>query len=334
MPAPVTRRSLLRGGLGLVAAAGTAPLLTGCGHRRAAPPRPFDRPTAAPRGVPAAAQAAEQALLAAYTATAGRHPGLAPVLAVPLAHHREHASLLGTPRDQPSPPPVTVPDDQRAALQALLALEAAAADARDAEAVQDRRHGALLGSVGAAEAVHADLLETALGAGSLPPGPVPGPGPGQAAPGAPAREVDALRSLAAREHAVVYGVAAAGGRLSAAAGSPQQVQLVRAAYDTHRLLRDALAEALRDRGAPVPAAEPGYLLPPAADASGTLGFVAGLEDAAADGFAGALADLSGADVRQLTIGALRGCARSRTRLLLSAGRAADAAAQALPGSTG
>jgi hypothetical protein len=114
------------------------------------------------------AAADEQRLLAAYAATAARHPDLASRLAVPWQQHREHAARLagstrasagmsGAPSATPSVP--AVPASAVAAERALATLERAVAAARlQACGAAGRQLAPLLGSLAAAELVHADVL--------------------------------------------------------------------------------------------------------------------------------------------------------------------------------
>ena len=66
-------------------------------------------------------------------------------------------------------------------------------------------------------------------------------------------EVDLLSALVAAEHAAVYAYGVLGARLDDA-----DQERARAADDAHRVRRDALADLLRERGAPVPASLPAY----------------------------------------------------------------------------
>jgi hypothetical protein len=118
------------------------------------------------------AAADEQRLLAAYAATAARHPDLAGRLAVPWQQHREHAARLagstrasagisGAPSATPSATPSVpaVPASAVAAERALATLERAVAAARlQACGAAGRQLAPLLGSLAAAELVHADVL--------------------------------------------------------------------------------------------------------------------------------------------------------------------------------
>jgi len=117
------------------------------------------------------AAADEQRLLAAYAATAARHPTLAGTLAVPWQQHREHAARLAeSPRGSsgpstaaPTAPPV--PANASAAVRALATLERSVATTRrNACAAAGRGLAPLLGTLAAAELVHADVL---LGGGEV-----------------------------------------------------------------------------------------------------------------------------------------------------------------------
>ena len=71
--------------------------------------------------------------------------------------------------------------------------------------------------------------------------------------GAGEGEVDLLSTLLRAGHAVVYGYGVLGARLDT---DGRRAAL--AANDSHRARRDQLAARLRQRGAPVPVAEPAY----------------------------------------------------------------------------
>ncbi|HEV7209695.1 MAG TPA: hypothetical protein VGN54_13290, partial [Mycobacteriales bacterium] len=165
-PPDLSRRRLLRAALATGGGALTAPLLAACssGHRRPAlGPATSARPSPVVNTAPTAAIAGETRLLAAYGAVLQRHPELAAVLAVPLAHHRIHARALGLSRlPTPGTPGPPVSTDAREAVRSLLVLEQQSADSRAAEAVSDLVNGSLLAAIGAADAVHADLLSAAL----------------------------------------------------------------------------------------------------------------------------------------------------------------------------
>lgn len=154
-----SRRIVLGGAL-----AGGAALLTGCGggtSKRSAPTTARSTSTATDQGSLPAARIAEQNLLRAYAATLRVHPSLAPTLSVPYAHHRAHAGALAIPALTTGGDPA-VPSDPRGAVHALIALEQRTSDARIAQSVTDLEHGSLLAALAAAEAVHVDLLTSAL----------------------------------------------------------------------------------------------------------------------------------------------------------------------------
>jgi hypothetical protein len=71
-------------------------------------------------------------------------------------------------------------------------------------------------------------------------------------------EKDALQAAIAGEHAALYGVGVAGGKLSGA-----QFRAATTAYEQHRKRRDQLADLLVDAGETPVAAEPAYDLPQA-----------------------------------------------------------------------
>lgn len=168
-----TRRGLL-GFVGVSASAGL--LVAGCRQgdhpQAAATPPPVDPRVARNRRLLTARIDTESQLIDAYQAALRSYPALAKQLAVPLAHHETHRNLLiselhGTTGlgdghvhgegsyvpVQPAhlPPPVVVAN--------LAAMERTAArSARSACAVATGRAAGLLGSVGAAEATHADML--------------------------------------------------------------------------------------------------------------------------------------------------------------------------------
>jgi hypothetical protein len=71
-------------------------------------------------------------------------------------------------------------------------------------------------------------------------------------------EKDALQAAIAGEHAALYGVGVAGGKLSGG-----QFRAATTAYEQHRKRRDQLADLLVDAGETPVAAEPAYDLPQA-----------------------------------------------------------------------
>jgi hypothetical protein len=156
-----SRRHVLRGGVGLA----VGYLLAGCGrHGSSGLPSPLpssSSPAPPLSGAGRDAIGSERALLGAYEAVLARFPNLAASLALPQAHHRAHLLALG---DQPTSTtsPIVVPVDARAAVEALIGLELAAAAQRQGAAVGDPNYGSLLASIAGAEAVHVDLLTYAL----------------------------------------------------------------------------------------------------------------------------------------------------------------------------
>jgi hypothetical protein len=183
----VGRRAVLVGAAAVSTAVAADLVFThnSSGHARLTP-APHATPSSDPT-MRAAAQT-EQRLIAAYTASIRAHPGLAGVLAVPLAHHRAHLAAFGqTPSAAPTtngllagPLTAAAAAAQRAALQTLVGQESAASRSYAAAAVSDLAHGGLLASVSAAEAVHADLLTTAIAsvhATVVPSTPTPTPTP-------------------------------------------------------------------------------------------------------------------------------------------------------------
>lgn len=136
-----------------------APVLAGCGgsKHKAAP-----APTAVmpPRSLQVAI-GAEQTLIGTYTATMRSHPALRSALAVPLAHHQQHALALG---GKATPTGEVVPAGARDAVAHLIALETDAFHRRSTQAVSDTGHGSLLAAIAACEATHVDLLQLTLAA--------------------------------------------------------------------------------------------------------------------------------------------------------------------------
>jgi hypothetical protein len=181
-PAPSRRSALIGGCAGLIGLVGTGLGAAAC-SRGGGTPAPSEPPSPAPApdpdtGVRESAHRAEEALIALHAATVARHPGLGAALAPAMGHHRLHLdALAGTDRrtaatgsgpgaGSPTPsttttaPPPRVPDDRAAALTAVRDAEAAAAAERllDCLASTDTGLAAVLASVGAAEAAHAELL--------------------------------------------------------------------------------------------------------------------------------------------------------------------------------
>src|SRR5439155_20857951 len=89
--------------------------------------------------------------------------------------------------------------------------------------------------------------------------------------------VPAMQGALAAEHAVIFGYAVAGAHLSGA-----DLAAARAADTAHRDRRDALAAAVRSRGADPVSSEPAYRLPfPVTGRSAALRLAGIVEDGAA-----------------------------------------------------
>ncbi|MFF8971984.1 ferritin-like domain-containing protein [Streptomyces sp. NPDC014995] len=110
----------------------------------------------------------------------------------------------------------------------------------------------------------------------------------------------ALQAALAAEHAAVYGYGVVGGRIREGRRAE-----ARAAYDAHRVRRDALAREVRDLGAEPVAASAAYALPfPVPDSAAAVRLAAELEERVA----GVYADLvraTGDARRREAAGALR-----------------------------
>ena len=112
--------------------------------------------------------------------------------------------------------------------------------------------------------------------------------------------VAAMQSALAAEHAVVYGYAAAGAQLDG-----PDLAAVRAADAAHRDRRDALAAAIRDRGATPVTAQPAYQLPfPVTARPAALRLAASLEDGAAAAWRYLVAAADTAALRTTAVAAL------------------------------
>jgi len=155
-PARLRRRSLLGAAGGGLVALGAA----GCG--------PF---TGGPATAPAPAElhqvlAGAVTLVSWYQATLLAQPGLADRLGPLLADHSAHVAALLTAAGQPTSPapsptatPSAVPGDEAAALAQLRSAEQAAqAVAVDACVAAPAGYAALLGSIAACRASHAEAL--------------------------------------------------------------------------------------------------------------------------------------------------------------------------------
>jgi hypothetical protein len=154
---PSRRAFVLGGGLALVLGAGAGGLAEVL--RRAAPVA--GTPEAQPALV--AAVTAEQDLVAALDAAMTAQPSLRPVLTPIRANHMAHEQALrsvlpqqASPSPRTSPPVSPSPQTSR---QALRAIESAASRTAAARALQLRgAPAALLASIAACEATHAELL--------------------------------------------------------------------------------------------------------------------------------------------------------------------------------
>ena len=157
-----SRRWFLAGGVAVLLGAGagvTAELLT---HRHPARPRPPTPPQALVEAV-----AVERALLADLDATTGGEPAVRAIIAQVRADHSAHLRALtalvasyGELSSAPSPAESSAAPSgtprTRAALRA--AEQQAAAGAAHRANTLTGAHAALLASISAAEASHADLL--------------------------------------------------------------------------------------------------------------------------------------------------------------------------------
>jgi hypothetical protein len=121
--------------------------------------------------------------------------------------------------------------------------------------------------------------------------------------------VGAMQGALAAEHAVIFGYAVAGAHLSGA-----DLAAVRAADTAHRDRRDALAAAVRARGADPVTAEPGYRLPFAVTGRPAALRLAGtLEDGTAAAWRYLVAAADRADLRRTAVAALTDAAVRATR---------------------
>lgn len=112
----------------------------------------------------------EHNLIALHSAVVAAHPELAAALAPLTAHHADHLAVLEHDgplpvgaSDAPAAAVPEVPDDRADALAAVREAERNAADVRisDCLAATGPRLAAVLSSIGASEAAHDVVLETA-----------------------------------------------------------------------------------------------------------------------------------------------------------------------------
>lgn len=158
-----SRRRLLRAGVGLAVAAAVPPALGGCGLFD-------DDPAPVPPPDPLTPLLAETLRLAeAYDSAARERPGLAERLAPIGAAHRAHATELtrlvnppaspSTPAGTASASPADPAGDDAAVLATLRgAEEAGQRTAAEACRQAPAARAALLGSIAAARATHAEVL--------------------------------------------------------------------------------------------------------------------------------------------------------------------------------
>ncbi len=107
-------------------------------------------------------------------------------------------------------------------------------------------------------------------------------------------EVDALQTTLAAEHAAVYVLGLLGSRTSQAA-EPELYTALRAAYETHRELRDTLVGEVAALGATPVAAAPAYTPPAGLDTSeGRYAAALALEQACASTYAALVGATTGA----------------------------------------
>ena len=112
--------------------------------------------------------------------------------------------------------------------------------------------------------------------------------------------VAAMQDALAAEHAVIFGYAVAGAHLSGA-----DLAAARAADTAHRDRRDALATAVRARGADPVAPEPAYRLPfPVTARPAALRLAGTLEDGAAAAWRYLVAAADTQDLRRTAVAAL------------------------------
>jgi hypothetical protein len=165
--APDARRRRLL--IAMIGAPVLGAALTSCSFAGEAKRPPTVRPDVDAR-VRWRALRSEHHLIALHAAVAAAHPDLAAALAPLTAHHADHLAVLE--HDGPLPigasgaPASAVPEvpgDRAAALAAVREAERSAAEVRisDCLAATGPRLAAVLSSIGASEAAHDILLETA-----------------------------------------------------------------------------------------------------------------------------------------------------------------------------
>lgn len=149
-----SRRWFLAGGLAVLAGGGAG---VGAEYWRHRPPAPLPRPPA----LLLEAAAAERALIADLDATTGGAPSVRRLLTAARADHAAHLSALEdllTAYRTPSPSPSPVPGTPRTLAQLRSAEQQAATAAGTRADASSGARAALLASIAACEASHAELL--------------------------------------------------------------------------------------------------------------------------------------------------------------------------------
>jgi hypothetical protein len=258
----MSRRRLL--GLGI-----SLPLLAGCtlsdptiddpertppAADPSADPTPSPAPTATPTVVgarPAATTELGLAGLARAILTGPRRRGLSAnqrtLMEFLVRAHQAHAVAF----DPSAPPPRPAKIDQLTLRQSLIRLAsnqaAAAVNHRAAALAVSGRDAARFGAVAAAAGLYARVITVG--------DPVPIGGPTTPTEIPLATDVEAVQSLVAQLHALVYGYQLAIGRLPVASDRHDQAV---AELLQHRIRRDRLITWLTRRSAEVPVPEPAY----------------------------------------------------------------------------
>lgn len=257
---------------------------------------------------------AERALLATYDATLRAHPTLGPQIRPIRAEHAAHATALqkALGADPTTAAAPTVPAQPTAALQALLAAERTAAVGRSRSCVlADVSRAALLGSIAASEAGHAELL-SATKTATAATRPVPMAGQG---------DVAALQTALAAEYAAAWGYDVVGGQ------APSTLQpVVRIVQGNHAATQQLTAEVIRAAHATPVNTQAAYTLPFSVhDTAAAIRLAAYLEEGVAGAWHYVLGQTSGRGVRQLAVAALTADAVQAVRWRRAAGQARTAA---------
>jgi Domain of unknown function (DUF4439) len=121
--------------------------------------------------------------------------------------------------------------------------------------------------------------------------------------------IEAMQAALAAEHAVIFGYGVAGAHLAGA-----ELAAAREADTAHRDRRDALAAAIRGRGAAPVTAEPAYRLPfPVTGRVHAVTLATTLEEGAAAAWRSLVAAADGAELRGSAVAALTDAAVRATR---------------------